>query len=54
MTPLELSAAYGAAEKIIFDAELETVNTHPVWQKLYRVKQYLRQRASEELAEVLA
>ena len=54
MSHLEIADAYGAAEGIIYKAELETVDIHPVWQKLFRVKQYLRKQAEVELAEVLA
>lgn len=54
MTCMEISEAYGEAEKIIFDAEVATVNTHVVWEKLQRVMRYIRSRAEEELREVLS
>lgn len=54
MSHFEIADAYGEADKILDKAELATVHTHPVWQKVYRVKQYLRKQAEAELAEVLA
>ena len=54
MTYMEMSEAYGEAERIIFNAEVATVNTHVVWDKLQRVMKYIRMREAEDLAEVVA
>lgn len=54
MSEFDIAQSYGAAEKIVESAQNTNVDIHPVWNKLFRVKQYLRKQAAEELSEVLA
>lgn len=54
MNPFDLVEAYAAAEKIMDKAESDTIYVHPVWQKVWRIKQYLRNQADAEFKEILA
>ena len=53
MSPIILAESYSDSEMIVDRRMIMTIDCYPVWQKLYRVKQYLREQAQVELAEVL-